>query len=291
MRKRIAVLAVCGMLAVSAAGCSGSMSANGETLGGAEAGQTAAAVPLAGAEQTEDAAQSSGQTNGQQAGTSDSAPDIINNTPTSNPGPGAALDGDGSAEQAGERYVDPQPVKKTGTIKSVDQESGQIVFLSNESYTDENGAVSDSVQEIVFNVADGVPIIDAQTGFPVALGDLKEGEEAYAWTAQMMTMSLPPQTPLQAMVVNLAQDTAAPQYVVVKEAERHEDGSLTFTDQDGNRWNAAEEETVVTPYLTRQMIYLDGIEAGAHCLMYPGPAMTASEPPMYTAEKIVVFNW
>ena len=231
-------------------------------------------------------------------GAEKTAPDIINNTPASNPGPGAgllAVDGNGTVvdktQDSEERYVDPQPVRKIGTIKSVDAENGQIVFLSNEVWTDENGSTTEGQQEIVLNYAQGVPIIDAQTGLPADTAALKEGEQAYVWTAQMMTMSLPPQTPLQAMVVNLAQDAAAPQYVVVKNAEHHEDGSLTITDQDGNRWNATESGTVVVPYLTRQMIYLSGIEEGAHCLIYPGAAVTASEPPIYTADKIVVFNW
>ena len=226
------------------------------------------------------------------------APDIINNTPVSNPGPGAviqAVDGNGQVidktQTAEDRYVDPQPVKKIGTIQSVDQEGQRISFLSNEVWTDENGKTTEGQQEIVLNYAQGVPIIDAQTGLPADLSELKEGEQAYVWTAQMMTMSLPPQTPLQAMVVNLAQDAAAPQYVVVKKAEHHGDGSLTITDQDGNQWNATESGTAVTPYLTRQMIYLSGIEEGAHCLIYPGAAMASSEPPVYTADKIVVFNW
>ena len=235
---------------------------------------------------------------GSSFGTEKKAPDIINNTPASNPGPGAGLqaaDENGqvidTTQVAEDRYVDLQPVKKLGTIKSVDQENGRIVFLSNEVWTDENGKTTEGQQEIVLNYSQGVPIIDAQTGFPADLTKLKEGDPAYVWTAQMMTMSLPPQTPLQAMVVNLVQDAAAPQYVIVKKAEHHEDGSLTITDQDGNQWNATGSGTTVLPYLTRQMIYLSGIEEGAHCMIYPGAAMASSEPPVYTADKIVVFNW
>lgn len=229
---------------------------------------------------------------------SSTAPQVIVDddvTPT-NPGPGAAENlvkpvGGEEENSSEDRLIDEQPVKKYGTISSVDPENGQITFLSNESVADENGALSDTVQEIVLNVGEGVPVIDAVSGMPVALSDLKEGDAAYAWVAQMMTMSLPPQTPLQALVVNIPADYAAPQYVVIKDVETDGKGAYTFTDQDGNKWSATEEGTTVTPFLTRQMIYLEGIEKGAHCMIWPGAAVTASEPPIYSAEKIMVFNF
>lgn len=226
-----------------------------------------------------------------------SAPNVINNTTPSNPGPGAqtvqAADENGNVAEPAEsdRFVDLNPIKKWGTIVSVDAENGQIVFNSHEDYVNDEGMSEDVLEEIVFNVADGVPVLDAVTGMPVALEDLKEGDTAYAWTAQMMTMSLPPQTPLQAMIVNIPADYAVPQYVVVKDIVNDGNGNVTITDQDGNRYVANTESTTVTPYLTRQMIYLEGIEKDNKCMIWVGPTVATSYPPQYTAEKIMVFNW
>ncbi|MDO4266111.1 MAG: hypothetical protein Q4C63_06595 [Eubacteriales bacterium] len=224
---------------------------------------------------------------------------IINNTTPTNPGPGASLteDGETIAESAegtedDSRFTDTQPVRKWGTVQSVDTESGDIVILSNETYTDEDGNVQDVQQEIVFHTAQGVPVIDAVSGLPVQLSDIKVGETVYAWAAQAMTMSLPPQTSLQAMVVNIPADYAAPQYVAIQKVEKNEDGSsLVITDQDGNRWQVSEENTELSPYLTRQMISLMDIEEGRFCMIWPNAAAPAIDPPLYIADKLVLFNF
>lgn len=224
---------------------------------------------------------------------------VIDNTTPTNPGPGADLteDGETQAEDNADdeddtRFTDTQPVRKWGTIQSVDTESGDIVILSNETYTDEDGNVQDTQEEIVFHTAQGVPIIDAVSGLPVQLSDIKIGETVYAWAGQAMTMSIPAQTSLQAMVVNIPADYAAPQYVAIQKVEKSEDGSsLVITDQDGNRWQVSEEHTELTPYLTRQMISLMDIEEGRFCMIWPNAAAPAIDPPLYIADKLVLFNF
>lgn len=209
---------------------------------------------------------------------------VINNTTPSNPGPGATLERFPAEESAAEdRYVDEQPVRWNGTIASVDAENGYILLNGQEG--------QDQLSQLRVSVGQGVPVIDAVTGMPVQLSELQEGEPVYAWISQMMTMSIPAQSPLQAMVVNLPEDAAAPQYVVIKSVEADGNGNYTFTDQEGARWTAREDSTSVTPYLTRQMILLQGIEEGMKCMIWPGQVMGTSMPPVYSAEKIMVFNF
>lgn len=214
-------------------------------------------------------------------------------------------------ETESDRYVDENPIMEFGTIVSVDKEAGQILFLPQSDETPgaetEDGADSETETaaedsgELILNVlpeggaaaetdaAMQAPIIDAVSGLPVALSELKEGEYAYIWKAQMTTMSLPPQSPLQAMVVNIPEDGIAPRYVVVKAIEKQEDGSLVLTDQDGNKWSAAPEGTEITPYLTRQKVTLSDIKEGDLCMIWAGDTMTGSETPVYGADKIMLF--
>ena len=255
MRKKLMALAMTGAMLAAATGCSNGITAQGETQS-TEVG-------------------------------------IINNTTPTNPGPGATLEAFPEEETEGEesRYVDENPVQKYGTIVSVDEEAGQITILPADQAVEGASQEETAMMEIVLNVADGVPILDAVSGMPVQMKDLQEGQNMYAWIGQAMTMSIPPQSALQVMVVNIPQDAAAPQYVVIKEVSSDGAGNYTFVDQNGARWNASEESTSITPYLTRQLIRLEGIEAGDKCMIWPGAAVGASMPPVYTAEKMMVFNW
>ena len=71
--------------------------------------------------------------------------------------------------------------------------------------------------EIILNVADDMTyILDAMTGFPVALEDVKDGDTIYAYIGPAMTMSLPPMTNAVMIFTNLPADAKAPDYVEVK---------------------------------------------------------------------------
>ena len=190
---------------------------------------------------------------------------------------------DGDASVLNEK----NPVREYGTIGSIDTENKQVVFEA--AKTDENGNDAGK-EEIVLHILDGTPIVDAATGLPVALSDLKAGSAAYAWHSQAMTRSLPPQTNAIALVVNIPADFAAPQYVVVQSVQKEQNGALVFTDQDGNRWAASEETTEVSPYLTRNIVKLSDVQEGSRCLIWPGDAVGLSLPPLYQAKKVIVFS-
>lgn len=220
---------------------------------------------------------------------------VINNLPPANPGPGEISGnfsgGYGDSGNGGELFTDDNPIKKWGYIASADETTRRIVLNSNESYTDENGMVYDSVMETVLNVADGVPVIDAVSGMPVAYSDINMSSPAYVWTSQIMTLSLPPQTAAQAVVVNVPADYQAPSYVVVKEltiADTNGSASITITDQDGNKWYASADEAEVTPYLTRNIVTINDIAVGSRCMIW-GSAANENDSTEYNARRIMLF--
>lgn len=169
------------------------------------------------------------------------------------------------AEEA-ETYVELQPVSKWGYIADVDEASGDITFNSNEFLVDENGEYKDTTSEIILKTTANTPVLDGTTLAPVAMSEIDTAQPVYVWTAQAMTMSIPPQTAAQILIVNVPQDASAPMYVVAQQVETKEDGSIVITDQDGVTWRA-DAGTEVMPYLTRNIVTLEDIHEGTRLVV------------------------
>lgn len=169
------------------------------------------------------------------------------------------------AEEA-ETYVELQPVSKWGYIADVDEASGDITFNSNELLVDENGEYKDTTSEIILKTTANTPVLDGTTLAPVAMSEIDTAQPVYVWTAQAMTMSIPPQTAAQILIVNVPQDASAPMYVVAQQVETKEDGSIVIMDQDGVTWRA-DAGTEVMPYLTRNIVTLEDIHEGTRLVV------------------------
>lgn len=207
-----------------------------------------------------------------------------------NAGPGAI--GSAAASGTAEKQFDREPVRVSGSIASVDTENNRVLFNYETPVLDENGAETGEtqVQQVLLLVDETTPVVDAASGNPLALSDIKTDQPAYAWHSQMMTRSLPPQTKAELLVVNVPADYAAPQYVVVSGIERNADnGTIVLTDQEGNRWAASAETSTIEPWLTRNIVSLEDLQEGSHCLIWPGEAVGLSLPPLYQAKRIILF--
>ncbi len=182
----------------------------------------------------------------------------------------------GETEDAGEEetYIDMQPVAKWGYIASVDEENQRISFNSNEYMVDEDGNQSETVMEIILHVPSSTPVLDGTTLMPVALSDIDTSAPVYVWTSMAMTMSLPPQTTAQVLIVNVPEDASAPMYVIAKDVEKTDDG-IIITDQDGVKWRA-DADTQVSPYLTRNIVTLDDVAVGTRCIVSQASETTTS---------------
>lgn len=198
----------------------------------------------------------------------------------------------GPGVETGSPEHDSEPVRVHGKISKVDTENSRLLFEAETPVVAADGRETGetSVQEVLLLVNETTPIVDAASGQPVALSDVKEGQPAYAWHSRMMTRSLPPQTQAELLVVNVPADYAAPQYVVVKSISRNENnGTLELTDQEGNRWAASAETSTIEPWLTRNLVRLDDLQEGSRCLIWPGEAVGLSLPPLYQAKRIILF--
>ena len=176
----------------------------------------------------------------------------------------------------------------TGAIESMEEsgtEAPQAIRIFGPVTRTEDGRLSIDNQsgmstsgEIILNVADDMTyILDAMTGLPVALEDVKDGDTIYAYIGPAMTMSLPPMTNAVMIFTNLPADAKAPDYVEVKSMVTDAGTSKSvLTAADGTEFTLAEDCNIF-PYLTRNIVTLDDLTQGKKCVVWSDDENTASK--------------
>lgn len=144
------------------------------------------------------------------------------------------------------------------------------VSASEQTITVDNQSDVSSTGEMILTIdPSNTEIIDAQTGLPVELSEVQSGSfEAYLGDA--MTMSLPPQCTPDMVIVNIAEDAAAPQYAVAAEdpADAADlENAIVLKATDGRTY-VIDKDAQVTPYLTRNIVKLQDLTAGTACLLW-----------------------
>lgn len=176
-------------------------------------------------------------------------------------------------EEEMQSFLDWDLVKMWGVMKE-NRDGGFVV----------DSQVPDGYQgEVVIHVdPKNTLVLDSVTGFPAEEGKPAVGETVYVYTSPAMTMSLPPQTTAGLVLVNVPQDGAAPEYVTAVSAlEADGEGNYWLTATSGEKIKIP-ADCPITPYLTRQMVRLEDITEGRHCLIWlDGEGK---------AERIVLFN-
>lgn len=137
--------------------------------------------------------------------------------------------------------------------------------------------------EIVIHIdPDNTLILDSVTGLPVDESQIAANQTVYVYTSPAMTLSLPPQTTAELVLVNIPQDKGAPLYVNASGALEADGAGGYVLKTNGGEEIKVPANCPIIPYLTRQMVYLENIEKGSKCLVW----LDASGQ----AERIVLFN-
>ena len=180
----------------------------------------------------------------------------------------------------------------TGAIESMEESQAQVpgaVKIYGPVKHNEDGTLSIDNQsglstsgEIVLNVAkDMTYILDAVTGNPVQLEDIKDGDTVYAYIGPAMTMSLPPMTNATLIFANAPADFQVPDYVEVKSVVTDAKTSQSIlTAADGTEYTLSADCNIF-PYLTRNIVTLDDLSEGRSVVVWSGDENTAT--------KIMVF--
>jgi len=115
----------------------------------------------------------------------------------------------------------------SGTIEGTEEQPEQAedsVRLYGPATHMEDGRLSIDSQadqgyqgEVILNVSqESTYVLDAVSGLPKELSDIKDGDTIYAYIGPAMTMSLPPMTNATMIFTNVPADFKVPDYVTVK---------------------------------------------------------------------------
>lgn len=180
---------------------------------------------------------------------------------------------DGTIEGTEESVSDAsQPILIYGTIKKLEDGSISIDNKSGQSYSG----------EITLNVSDEYTrVLDAATGDPYSLKNLKDGDTIYVYIGQAMTMSIPPMTNAEVILCNIPADFKVPAYVAVKSVVTDAAASKTvLISEDGVEFEVAPDCNIF-PYLTKNIVTIDDLTQGRTCMIWSNDQSVA--------EKIMVF--
>ena len=152
---------------------------------------------------------------------------------------------------------------------------GTVTWMDEDTFLLDSGKEDGLGDAVVVHVGDA-PYLDAVTGNTLNLETLEDGDAVYAWVGPAMALSLPPQSTASLIVGNIPADYAVPQYYQVAEVKPqiaqpiNPPQPLTyveFTATDGTEVKIT-DKAQLTPYLTKNMVYLESILPGTELLVW-----------------------
>ncbi len=141
-------------------------------------------------------------------------------------------------------------------------------------------------EPIILILSEETILVDQQKAVPVGAEEIKVGDTIYAYHDLIMTMSIPGQTPALAILTNLDDDSAPAVLHMPEKIQRSEDGVRVLCD-NGSMWINMVEDTVFTPYRTRQVVGSDDIRIGQPFLAWYDFVFTM-DPGLANAERVMI---
>ena len=189
---------------------------------------------------------------------------------------------------AGEMPVSVQPINAVisapTTLPAFEQVYGQISEIINLDNGDMQVFVETANGTVIFNCSEETWIADSE-GLPMDLNE-RTNDNVWVFASPIMTMSIPPQSPALAIIGNVT-DASQMFYAVVEEVMNNGNGTITVVTNDGSRHITLNEDTVVVPFKTKNIVRAEDITAGSELLL-SYQVMTASLPAYASAQKVVV---
>ena len=180
--------------------------------------------------------------------------------------------GTADAPGAGAYVPHPQYTTVWGTVTR--QENGSLLVRKSGETKPTDGTVLWTKDTV---------ILDAVTGEPADASAIKNGDTVYAWIGANapVTMSLPPQTKPEVLLVNIPADFQVPQYDVVVRQDFDRPLPTKLYDGEWLTLSGGAEIPVfsyveVKPYLTRNRILWSDLVPGTRVLIWTDNAGQAS---------------
>lgn len=170
----------------------------------------------------------------------------------------------------------PAPVRVWGKVSPWE---GEGIFLK-------NGGQDDPMNEVILHVSEDTAAVDAQTGLPLDLEAVKEGDTLYAWIGPAAAMSLPPQVFATVIVGNVPAGTNPPELCEIAQTVRRfapEDKRNPVFPLAGRGTLEVTDQTVYTPWKTRRIVRMEDLIPGTRVLVWKDAEGRA--------EKVLVFPY
>lgn len=182
-----------------------------------------------------------------------------------------------SAEEDTLPAEDAMPVEQSASIRIwgpvLRVEEGSIAI-------DNRSEVSFRGEMIVTVDPESTRILDGENGRPVELSELGEGEAVFVYIGQSAAMSEPPIVNASLILCKIPDDLRIPDQVCVTDMEQQSDGSFLLSADNGIQY-LVPQDCEIQPYLTRNVVTLQDLQAGRCCLVWSDERRAA--------QKIILF--
>lgn len=119
-------------------------------------------------------------------------------------------------------------------------------------------------------------ILDGENGYPVEVSEINEGEPVFVYIGPAATMSEPPIVNASLILCKIPDDLRVPEQVYVTAMEEQADGSFLLSADNGMQY-LVPADCEIMPYLTRNIVTLQDIQAGSSCLVWSDERRTAQK--------------
>ena len=172
------------------------------------------------------------------------------------------------------------PVVQYGTVAHL--EDGRIMLMG----INENG---EKYAKLILNLSDSTLILNAVSGEPVSFENIREEEVIYAYVSPVMALSMPAQASAELLLVGIPADFVMPVYAEINNVIANDNGSVKLITNQGINITV-NAETALSPYLSRQFLLPEMLQAGQKILAWCG-LTNMSYPAQTTANKLIAFNF
>ena len=136
---------------------------------------------------------------------------------------------------------------------------GPVSEVTSDSVTIDNQSGISSAGEMVITFSPETPIFDAETGNPVDMTEAETGTVVYAYIGENG----------QLFFVHVTDVSAVPVYTEIESVKKsaENDDTVCVKAKDGVTYTVS-AETRILPYLTRNIVTADDLEAGKKCAIW-----------------------
>lgn len=183
----------------------------------------------------------------------------------------------------------PQPVRVWGTVQRLDEDSLRLT----------NSDPEDPYRDVILHLNQETAVVNAVSGSPMSVSEIREGETVYAWVGPAMTMSLPPQASAEVVIAGIPADSAVPRYYQVASIKPqpmlaiYPRPALTYVElvtTDGSELTITKESELL-PYLTRQMVRLESLRPGSRILVWTDGEGKVTRTMLFAYEYQGTLDW